>query len=86
MAQRLVRTLLVELPGRPAERSNPRMATVEAAVALGIEQEVGTIERDKPADLVLPDGDPTADIDALGRVKLVVKEGRVVYGRPEPAM
>ena len=56
-----------------------RMATVDAAAALGIQQSVGTIEPGKRADLALVDGDPLADIEALGRVSMVVKEGRVVY-------
>jgi imidazolonepropionase-like amidohydrolase len=42
---------------------------------------VGTIEPGKLADLVLLDGDPVSDIEALGRVELVMKEGRIVYRR-----
>jgi imidazolonepropionase-like amidohydrolase len=58
-----------------------RMATVDAATALGIADRVGTIAPGKLADLVLLDGDPLADIEALGRVELVIKEGRIVYQR-----
>ena len=56
-----------------------RMATSDAATALGISDRVGTTEPGKLADLVLLDGDPVSDIEALGRVDLVMKEGRVVY-------
>ena len=56
-----------------------RMATSEAADALQIGDRVGTIERGKLADVVLLDGDPLVDLEALGRVSLVVKEGRIVY-------
>lgn len=56
-----------------------RMATSDAAAALGIDDRVGTIETGKSADLVLLAGDPLTDIEAVGRVELVVKEGRVVY-------
>lgn len=56
-----------------------RMATSDAASALRIADRVGTIEPGKSADLVLVDGDPLADIEALGRVDLVMKEGRIVY-------
>lgn len=56
-----------------------RMATSEAAAALGIGDRVGAIEPGKLADLVLLDGDPVADIEALGHVDMVMKEGRIVY-------
>lgn len=55
-----------------------RLATIECARYLKIEQELGTIERGKRADLLLVDGDPTRDIGALRRVRLVMKEGSVV--------
>jgi imidazolonepropionase-like amidohydrolase len=57
------------------------MATSDAAAALGIDDRVGTIEPGKTADLVLLAGDPLTDIEAVGRVQFVVKEGRVVYAR-----
>jgi cytosine/adenosine deaminase-related metal-dependent hydrolase len=58
-----------------------RMATSDAATALDIDDRVGTIELGKLADLVLLAGDPLTDIEALGRVELVMKEGRIVYRR-----
>jgi imidazolonepropionase-like amidohydrolase len=66
--------------GIPAE-AILRMATSDAARALGIAAQVGTVEPRKTADLVLLDGDPLQDIEALGRVTVVIKEGRVVYRR-----
>ena len=60
-----------------------RMATSDAAAALGIDDRVGTIEPGKLADLVLVDGDPVADIEALSRVTLVAKEGRIVFRREQ---
>jgi hypothetical protein len=59
-----------------------RAATSDAATALRINERVGTIELGKTADLVLLDGDPLADLEALGRVDLVMKEGRIVYVKP----
>ena len=56
-----------------------KMATSDTATALGIGDRVGTIEPGKMADLVLLDGNPVADIEALSSVALVMKEGRIVY-------
>ena len=58
-----------------------RMATSDAATAIGISDHLGTIEPGKFADLVLLDGDPASDLEALGRVEFVMKEGRIVYQR-----
>lgn len=68
----------LQLAGLPNE-AILRMATSDAAIALGISDRLGTIEPGKLADLVLLDGDPVSDIEALGHVDLVVKEGRIVY-------
>ncbi len=59
-----------------------RMATSEAAEAIGIAETTGTIEPGKHADLVLLAGDPLNDIEAIGRVTTVIKQGRVVYQAP----
>lgn len=55
-----------------------RLATIECARYLRLDQQLGTIERGKRADLLLIDGDPTRDISALRRVRLVMKDGAVV--------
>lgn len=70
----------LKLAGLPNE-AILRMATSNAATALGISDRVGTIEPGKLADLVLLDGDPVSDIEALGHIDLVMKEGRIVYRR-----
>lgn len=56
-----------------------KMATSGAARAIGLADVIGTIEPGKSADLVLLAGDPLVDLEAIGRVALVIKEGRVVY-------
>jgi imidazolonepropionase-like amidohydrolase len=54
------------------------MATLYAARFLGREQDLGSIEEGKIADLVLLDADPLADINNAKRVNLVVKDGVVI--------
>jgi imidazolonepropionase-like amidohydrolase len=52
-------------------------ATVNAAQALGLEHELGTIEPGKLADLTFLGGDPLVDIKNTRDVKRVMKGGRV---------
>jgi imidazolonepropionase-like amidohydrolase len=67
-------------------------ATGWAAECLGLEKEIGTLQRGKAADLVVVEGDPLKDITVLqdrGRIKLVMKDGRVysdklAAGKPVP--
>lgn len=53
-------------------------ATSLAAESLGLADEIGVIAPGWAADLIAVDGDPTADIDALARVRFVMKSGRVI--------
>ncbi len=52
-----------------------KMATSNAAKALGIEAESGTIAVGKRADLVLLSGDPTAEISNTSGIVWVMKDG-----------
>jgi imidazolonepropionase-like amidohydrolase len=56
-------------------------ATRDAAECLGLETQVGTVEPGKMADLIVVNGDPSKNINALRHVELVIKDG-VVY-KPE---
>lgn len=56
-------------------------ATRNGARALGMERDLGTVERGKKADLLAVEGDPTQDITMLRKVRLVMQDGQVVGGR-----
>lgn len=52
--------------------------TRSAAELMGLDDELGTLEAGKRADLVVVEGDPLTDPDAYGRVRLVIAGGRPV--------
>lgn len=54
-----------------------RAATSSAAQLLGVENELGSVEAGKIADLVAVEGDPRQDIGAMGRPRFVMKAGRI---------
>jgi imidazolonepropionase-like amidohydrolase len=56
-----------------------KIATINSARSLGLEQEFGTIESGKTADLVILDGDPLEDFRLIGsRVAALFKDGKLV--------
>ncbi|HZP47787.1 MAG TPA: amidohydrolase family protein [Vicinamibacterales bacterium] len=55
-----------------------KSATSVAARVLHMENQIGSVKPGLFADLVAVDGDPTADIGAVRRVKFVMKNG-IVY-------
>ncbi|MBZ5556922.1 MAG: amidohydrolase family protein [Acidobacteriia bacterium] len=52
-------------------------ATINAARALGRDDEIGTVERGKVADLTFLGGDPLSDIKNLRDVRRVMRGGRI---------
>ena len=55
-------------------------ATCSAAELIGVEDELGSIELGKRADLVVVDGDPFDYADLGDRVRAVYQDGRLVSG------
>lgn len=55
-----------------------KSATVNAADLLGVSDILGSIEKGKYADIIAVDGDPTKDVQVMGKVSFVMKNG-IVY-------
>jgi imidazolonepropionase-like amidohydrolase len=58
-----------------------RAATLNAAIVMGTDKQLGTIEAGKLADIVAIVGDPARDITAMTKMGFVMKDG-VIYKRP----
>ncbi|OGQ79238.1 MAG: hypothetical protein A3F90_02435 [Deltaproteobacteria bacterium RIFCSPLOWO2_12_FULL_60_19] len=66
-------------------------ATKGSAEFIGKGDELGTVEAGKIADVIVVNGDPLADIRALGKIETVIKNGEIVdiayhpdYSNPIP--
>jgi len=52
--------------------------TMTNAEAMGWQDQIGSIDKGKFADLIAVSGDPLADITELERVKFVMKGGKII--------
>jgi imidazolonepropionase-like amidohydrolase len=64
--------------GGISARDAIRIATLNAAVFLGQERELGSIEEGKLADMLLLTADPVADIKNAQLIELVIKGGAII--------
>ena len=55
-----------------------RSATLRGAELLGVEDELGTVEEGKLADLVAVEGDPLENISRMESMAFVMKEGAII--------
>ncbi|MGZ6346546.1 MAG: amidohydrolase family protein, partial [Anaerolineales bacterium] len=53
--------------------------TSVAASLLGLQDQIGAIKKGLKADLVAISGDPLKDIDAIENIKLVMRDGKIIY-------
>lgn len=66
--------LLVEADGfSPLEAI--KIATLNGAIALGFDKEIGTVEKGKTADFLIIDGDPSKNISDIRKVQFVFRNG-----------
>jgi imidazolonepropionase-like amidohydrolase len=54
-------------------------ATVNAAHVCNLDAEIGTLESGKAADILIVDGDPLRDLQALARTLVVLRDGVVIW-------
>jgi len=52
-----------------------KIATLNGAIALGFDKNIGTIETGKTADLLIIDGDPSKNINDIQKVQYVFRNG-----------
>jgi len=55
-----------------------KIGTLNGAIYLGKEKELGSVENGKLADLLLLDGDPGADVHNFAKINTVIKDGKVI--------
>ena len=55
-----------------------RIGTLNAAIFMGKEREMGSVEEGKLADLVLLSADPLEDISNAQKIEVVIKGGQII--------
>lgn len=57
------------------------IATKNGAIICDLENEIGTIEKDKRADLLIVEGNPAKDIGCINNVRYVIRDGNIIIRR-----
>ena len=57
-----------------------KVATIQGAYAIGLDKELGSIEKGKLADLVILNKDPLDEIRNTSSIEMVMKNGRLYNG------
>jgi len=58
-----------------------KASTLTAAAVFGKENEIGSIEPGKYADILIVDGDAVSDLSAIGNTQMVFINGKLLYGK-----
>jgi imidazolonepropionase-like amidohydrolase len=58
-------------------------STKNAAIVSGIEDEVGTLEPGKIADVLVVAGDPLEDLENLTNIRMVIHNGTIIRDENE---
>jgi len=53
-------------------------ATKNASIVCGMDEEIGTVEEGKKADLLIVEGNPLEDINVLSKTKMVIHNGAIM--------